>query len=182
MVAVSPELRLEYSCIAAEVFNLRHLKNTSPRVFQAFTLRSGLDENRAIVALSLHQATSNLNWVPSVSVAAPGIVPGYSKYPDVGNTVLLNPNFARQFETLMKIDAARGHNPIDNTYIEEPEFDLFEAQRFAKLLMQSKLLHELVHWGRRQSGLPSGPAKGKKKRKAGCLNDRLMAETSRPAG
>jgi len=162
MVAVSHDLKLKYSCVATEVLNLRYLTTMSPHVFNVFVNRSGLDKERAIGALMLHQVTKNFDWIPSVSVAAPGVIPGYARYPDVGNNILLGPGFVLEFETLMKIDAARGYNPIDNTHIEEPAFDLFDAQRSAKLLMQSKLLHELVHWGRRQSELPSGPQRGAK--------------------
>jgi hypothetical protein len=45
--------------------------------------------------------------------------------------------------------------------LEERDSTLVAEQRNAKLLMESKLMHELVHWGRSMvSYLPAGPERG----------------------
>lgn len=160
MVALSDDFRRRHSTTSLSVFDLRYVKSRKPHVFKTFLEYSGLDDDHATAVLVL---TDSLLFgvIPSVSVAELYTIPGYAKYPGVGDNILLGPGFVDQYEALVGVDDVRGRCP-KGLFIEERGSIVLE-QRNAKLLMESKLLHELVHWARRNiSGLPLGASKGHK--------------------
>jgi hypothetical protein len=72
---------------------------------------------------------------------------GYAHY--YGDNIQLRTTFADQYEALMKTDPLTGRDP-NGQYFEERLHgrSVRWHQKRARLLMQSKILHEMVHWAR----------------------------------
>jgi hypothetical protein len=148
MVAMSKEFQTKYPMSAYAVRALRHTESIKPHVFKAFMDHSGLNEKQA------HRAMLAGIDPPEVDVAHPGSIPGYSKHV-TGDVILLSPRFVKQYEAFVVSGAVlySGVGNVNASYM--------KAQRNAELLMESKLLHEMVHWGREMvSRLDDGPKKG----------------------
>lgn len=98
--------------------------------------------------------------VPTVTVPPAGFVPGYSHYDEYGDNLLIRPEFADEVQALENVDRLTERGPGDpNRNVSLTT--LIEVKRNALLLMQSKVLHEFVHWARvRVSKLPPGPKVG----------------------
>ena len=160
MVTMSTDFQQKYPGTAYAVRGLRHVKSVKPHVFKAFMKSSGLNEKRASATLTLTFDPLELQLVPSVIVAEPYTIAGYANYSGVWNVIRLGPGFVQQYEALVNVNGV----VVYGKYL--------EAQRNAKLLMESKLLHELVHWGRAMvSGRPSGDKKGEGEVGWGFEND-----------
>lgn len=147
MVTMSKEFQIKYPMSAYAVRALRHTKSIKPHVFKAFMDYSGLNEKQAYRAM-----LAAIN-PPEVGVAHPGTIKGYSKHV-TGDVILLSPRFVKQYEAFV-VSGAVLYSGVGNVNVL-----YMKAQRNAELLMESKLLHEMVHWGREMvSRLPPGPLK-----------------------
>lgn len=148
MVTMSSDFKEKFPNTAYAVRALRHIKSIKPHVFKAFLKNSGLSEKKADAAML---ATVN---PPEVYVTEYNVIAGYSKH-SAGHVILLGPGFVQQYEAFVVNGVVRysGVGNVNGKYM--------AAQRNAKLLMESKLLHEMVHWGRAMvSELAPGPKKG----------------------
>lgn len=165
MVATTADFRNKYPQTSFAVRELRHVQSKKPQVFKAFINHTGLDEKHAIAALSLMGTSDKLLPVPEVRID--GSIKGYAKYFGAGDEIALQLAFVQQYEKFLKSD-------LDSEFIQHefnpglvlPYGQLRSKRNVehgnARLLMESKLLHELVHWGRRFSMLPKGAKDGRK--------------------
>ncbi len=153
MAAISADFSIKYPQTTYAVKELRHLKSKKPSVFKAFMEDTGIEKTRAEEILTLPNTMVESEPIPKFYLPEVPNNGVYAHYPGVGDGIQLGLRFVLQYEALAGL-----YGPFDN---KRSEREIGRARRNARLLMESKLLHELVHWGRaRVSGRSAGPKKG----------------------
>lgn len=162
MAHVSRDFRKQYPQTSFAVLELRDIPSTKPKVFKHFLSSSKLSKIHAISALSSRGKDGGSRFSPEFIIKQRS--GSYAYYPGAGNTIWLGPVFVEQYEDFLEEDI-----PLD--FIDEqfsPSIRLQEGvlrkkrdivHDKARLLMESKLLHEMVHWARSIMGNPTGGSK-----------------------
>jgi len=149
MAGVSADFSIKYPQTTYAVRELRHLETEKPHVFKAFMEDTGIGRDRASDILTLQTTMAKSEPIPYFYLPEIPMVGKYASYPGVGDGIKLGLRFVKQFDKL-----AGWYGPFDGEVVET---ELRRVRGNTRLLMESKLMHELVHWGRaRVTGLPAG--------------------------
>lgn len=150
MAHLLANFKAQYPYINEIVSDLHLMEIRKRRVFQAYCKWSGLtpDLGRTAMRTDVSLMRNGQRVGPDIEVISGRYIRGYAHYPSSGPLIQINKIFADQFEALMKCDPMRGFDPHGRYLEERPAGVLLDEQNNARLLMQSKILHEMVHWGR----------------------------------
>lgn len=145
-------LAKKYPYTADLLNELPKLRTRSPRVFRAYLQHTGMTTDQGQMSLFSYGAVMvrdekfHMRMVPKVEVSTE--IPGYARF--YGDNLILRKTFVEQYEALMDFDEWTGRDP-HGQYDEErlgAAHSVSWYRKRAKLLMESKVLHEMVHWAR----------------------------------
>ena len=166
MTIISSDLINRYPQTAICIRKLNNIQITKPHVFNVFRKHTGLDVGYASMVLSHRFVFDKKKPIPTIRLEypdAPIQIKGWGEYPGVGHDILLNKKYVEYFEK--DFEDNHGSQFIQDAF-NKNRFGLPYGQLATKrtlyhsnmeLFLESILLHELVHWGRKVSGLSSGP-------------------------
>ena len=174
MPQLKAHLRTRYSHVDGLLNRLAKRVKGKPKVLRSYQQYTGLDRSRAILSLQptghvlteiQDSAMPKLRPVPEIDVST--AIAGYAKYPGIGKVIHLRKEFAEDYQALMSSDPFSGFDPHGKAleerghpvpsgvrdphgrmiYEPAPE-TLDDEKEQAERLMESKILHEMVHWAR----------------------------------